>query len=282
MEIATFVTPDVGPAGESLTFRLTVTDYSGAVSIDTCVVNVTWVNMPPVADAGPDQLVSEGDAVTLSAANSSDPDGAIDGYLWEQTGGPAVALSDPAAVSPAFTAPDTDANGATLEFQLTVADSGGLQATDTCIVHVGPGTAPLPPTGNQPPTADAGPDMRVKQRSFVALDGTGSSDPDDGIATYRWDQISGPGVCLSSSFSAEPNFQAPVVRRRSVRLVFKLTVKDYAGNRSKDNVTVTVVKNDDEDEKKDEKDYADEEEKEHDDDKDDGKDHKGDEPRSHM
>jgi hypothetical protein len=370
LEIAAFVTPDVGPAGESLTFQLTVTDYSGAVSTDTCVVNVTWVNMPPVADAGPDQSVSESETVTLSAANSSDPDGAIDGYLWEQTdgpaatlsdpaaaaptftapgagtngtaltfqltvtddggltatdtcvvnvspttpvnqpptadagadqsvtaggtvalngagssdpdgvidvyrweqtGGPAVTLSDPAADAPTFTAPGTDANGATLEFQLTVIDNGGLQATDTCIVSVASGTVPPPPTDNRPPTADAGPDMRVKQRTSVTLNGTGSSDPDDGIARYRWRQISGPRVRLNGCATAAPDFLSPRVRRRPVRLVFKLIVWDYAGHRSKDYVSVTVVKNDDEDEEKDQDD-DDEKEEEHDDHKNDEKD----------
>ena len=379
MEIATFVTPDVGPNGESLTFQLTVTDYSGAISTDTCVVNVTWVNLPPVADAGPDQPASEGDTVTLSASNSSDPDGTVAAYLWEQTAGPAVTLSDPAAAAPtftapvagadgtslnfqltvtddggltatdscvvnvspsapanqpptadagpdqgvtagdpvtlngtgssdpdgtvdvyrweqtsgpavtlsdpaaaapAFTAPAADANGVALEFQLTVTDDGGLQATDACVVNVASGTVPPPPTGNQPPSADAGPDMTVKSRTIVTLDGTGSSDPDDGITEYRWRQVSGPGVILNNSSSAEPDFLAPRVKRRAVRLVFRLIVKDFAGNRSKDKVTVTVVNNDDEDEEKDQKDDVDEKEEEHDDDKNDDEDHESDAHRS--
>jgi hypothetical protein len=42
----TFTAPDVGQYGESLTFQLTVTDDC-LKSIDTCTVNVTWVNEPP-------------------------------------------------------------------------------------------------------------------------------------------------------------------------------------------------------------------------------------------
>ncbi|MBW2059721.1 MAG: hypothetical protein JRJ26_19720 [Deltaproteobacteria bacterium] len=48
----TFVSPDVGPDGVSLTFKLTVTDRGGLQGTDTCIVNVSWMNTPPTADAG--------------------------------------------------------------------------------------------------------------------------------------------------------------------------------------------------------------------------------------
>ncbi|MBN2284247.1 MAG: C10 family peptidase, partial [Deltaproteobacteria bacterium] len=47
-----FTAPAVGPDGELLTFRLTVTDDGGATDRDECVITVSWVNEPPVADAG--------------------------------------------------------------------------------------------------------------------------------------------------------------------------------------------------------------------------------------
>jgi len=62
----------------------------------------------PTADAGPDQTVNEGDTVTLDGSNSSDLDDGIASYLWDQTGGTPVPLSDPTAVQPTFTAPDVD------------------------------------------------------------------------------------------------------------------------------------------------------------------------------
>ena len=49
---------------------------------------------PPIADAGPDQVAYEGDTVTLSGLNSTDPDGTILSYFWEQTAGELVGLSD--------------------------------------------------------------------------------------------------------------------------------------------------------------------------------------------
>ncbi|HNT22876.1 MAG TPA: hypothetical protein PKM21_00805, partial [Anaerolineales bacterium] len=55
-------------------------------------------------------------------------------YLWTQTGGPAVTLSDAGARNPTFTAPG---NPAVLTFSLVVTDSLGAASTpDTVIVIV--------------------------------------------------------------------------------------------------------------------------------------------------
>ncbi|PID42520.1 MAG: hypothetical protein CSA52_01350 [Gammaproteobacteria bacterium] len=44
----------------------------------------TNVNLPPVADAGPDQTVSSGEIVFLNGTGSKDSDGSIHKYSWEQ------------------------------------------------------------------------------------------------------------------------------------------------------------------------------------------------------
>jgi hypothetical protein len=93
-------------------------------------------NNPPIANAGANQTgVEAGSQVQLSASNSSDNDGAITTYLWEQTGGDAVTLSDPSISSPVFTAPSTDVNQ-TLTFQLTVTDNNGSTDPDTVNIYV--------------------------------------------------------------------------------------------------------------------------------------------------
>ncbi|MBW2001292.1 MAG: fibronectin type III domain-containing protein, partial [Deltaproteobacteria bacterium] len=73
-------------------------------------------NHPPVADAGPEQTVNEGVAVTLDGSNSTDPDDGIASYLWEQTSGPSVNLSSADEVQSTFTAPDVGPNGESFTF----------------------------------------------------------------------------------------------------------------------------------------------------------------------
>ena len=227
-----FLTPDVGQNGEAFTFRLSVTDYSGAVSTDICIINVTWVNEVPVANAGPDLNVNEGDIVTLDAAQSFDEDDGIGSYQWIQIEGSTVTLSDPTAVSPDFTPPDVGPAGAVLKFRLTVADHGGLQARDTCIVNVS--------WQNQPPVSDAGADKEVEGGSVVTLDGTGSADTDDGISLYRWNQTSGTPVTLSDPTSVSPFFTAPSAGPDGETLNFTLTVTDAGGLQHSDACAVAV------------------------------------------
>ena len=42
---------------------------------------------PPAADAGPPQIVEEGETVTLDASQSSDPNDAVIAYEWTQIDG---------------------------------------------------------------------------------------------------------------------------------------------------------------------------------------------------
>ena len=123
-------------AGAALTFRLTVTDSFGEWAVDTVIVTVTPENEPPSADAGGDQIVTEGDLVSLDASGSNDPDDNIASYSWEQTDGPVVTLSDNNSVQPTFTAPEVSEAGDSLTFSLTVTDTDGVETTDTCTVEV--------------------------------------------------------------------------------------------------------------------------------------------------
>ncbi len=126
---------------EDVTYFLAVTahDNSGNESDFSNEVSGIGIpdptNVPPTADAGPDQTVREGVTVTLDASNSSDPDDGIASYLWEQTTGIAVTLSDPTKANPTFVAPLVDESEILL-FQVTVKDYGGLQASDNVSVTV--------------------------------------------------------------------------------------------------------------------------------------------------
>ena len=222
---ATFTAPDVDEGGVSLIFELTVVDQSGLESTDSCVVNVTWLNEPPQADAGTDKTVNEGGVVTLDGSSSLDIDDGIDVYSWTQNSGPTVTLSNPTSSQPTFTAPNVGSDGASLTFNLTVTDAGGLQDTDSCIVNIS--------WQNEPPTAVVIPDyMETTEGSLVRLDGSASKDSDDGIASYLWTQVDGDPVSLSDPTSAVTTITAPKTDSLDKNLKFKLTVKDHGGLQS--------------------------------------------------
>jgi hypothetical protein len=231
----TFVSPAVGGGGASLMFTLTVTDGFGQIARDTCIVNVSRGNLPPAANAGPDQTVNEGVTVTLNGSNSIDPDGSIATYLWTQTGGSPVTLSNTSAARPTFTAPSVDIGGNSLAFELTVTDNGGLKATAATTVNI--------TWLNEAPVADAGPSQTVTEGATVTLDGSSSTDPDDGIATYLWNQNGGPPVTLSDASAVQPTFVTPVVDVGGATLNFTLTVTDNGGLKSSSQVSVGVDDN---------------------------------------
>jgi len=235
----TFTAPDVGPGGVALTFRLTVTDGLQATASDTCIVNVSWVNTPPVAHAGEDQTVNEWSNVTLDGSRSTDVDDSIASCSWKQTKGPTVQLTDANQAVVSFVAPNVSAKGKTLAFELTVTDQHGLKSTDSCIVNIS--------WVDDPPAANAGPDQTVVEQDAAVLDGMASTD-DDAIVSYRWKQTAGTPVTLSDPTSPTPQFIAPSIvgaRSRaaiSEMLTFSLTVTDTSGLESEDVCQVSITK----------------------------------------
>jgi len=229
--VCTFTAPQVDQ-DTTLVFRLTVSDgtLSDTANVSVLVRDVPPPNQPPVADAGQDQTVNEGAAVTLDGSGSSDPDGDPLTYQWQQTSGPVVQLQGADQAVCTFTAPQVDQD-TTLEFQLTVSD-GVLSDTASVSVLVRDVSGP-----NQPPVADAGQDQQVDEGAAVTLDGSGSSDPDGDALTYQWQQTSGPVVQLQGADQAVCTFTAPQVDQDTT-LEFQLTVSDGALS---DTASVSVV-----------------------------------------
>ena len=222
--------------GESYSVTLAEGTYTYFSKIDpwmqgSIVVGGSSTNDPPVANAGGNQTVDERSTVILSGSGT-DAESPILRYAWTQISGPQVQLSGsnyPGGMShsrqPYFTAPETTSS-ATLQFRLTVKDSILQPATDTMTVTV----RNIDSAPNRAPTASAGPDQTVNEGTTVTLDGSGSSDPDAGdVLTYKWTQLQGPTVALSSTSAQSPAFQAPDVKAGSVRLQFKLVVRDSSG-----------------------------------------------------
>ncbi|MBN2032961.1 MAG: fibronectin type III domain-containing protein [Deltaproteobacteria bacterium] len=230
-----FVAPDVSADGSVLGFQLTVTDRGGNRASDQCLVNVTWLNIPPIADAGHEQVVYANEIVTLDGSASYDIDGVITSYEWTQAEGTPVELAYPWSAQAAFTASSPGPEGESLTFTLTVTDRYGLQDTDTCVVSV-------PGLTNEPPLAEAGPDQTASEGDTVLLDGSGSSDADGGIASYQWSQAEGPPAALDNPGAIETRFTAPTVSYDGEPLIFQLTVTDQSGSKSSDKCNVAVRK----------------------------------------
>ena len=74
----------------------------------------------------------------------------------------------------------------------------------------------------------------------MTLDGNGSSDPDDDQLKYRWNQLSGEPVVLSSKNIVNPTFTAPEGLTAEAVLRFRLLVTDPSSRFDSDTVTVTV------------------------------------------
>ncbi len=97
---------------------------------------------PPVANAGPDQVVNEGDLVTLNGSGSFDLDGEIVNYTWgiedSDDDAPPISLDRRDAAVATFTAPNVigDVNANSYLFELTVTDNEELTGSNASKVVV--------------------------------------------------------------------------------------------------------------------------------------------------
>ena len=207
--------------------QLLVSD-GAAESSDT--LEVTTVNSPPVADAGPAQTVALGATVTLDGGDSSDVDGDPLTYAWALINIPDdsnAVLSDPTAVQPSFVA---DLAGDYV-VQLIVSDGTEDSASDSVVVT----------TANSRPVADAGPDQMVAiDDNTVNLDGSGSIDVDGDPLTYAWAFIKTPDdstAVLSDPTVVRPSFKADLAGDYVVQLI----VSDGTLDSEPDAALVTVT-----------------------------------------
>ncbi|MGI0039950.1 MAG: PKD domain-containing protein, partial [Nitrososphaera sp.] len=172
-------------------------------NIGTTVPVADIVNPPPndapLANAGADQTVSIGSAVTLNGTASSDSDAgdSITDYIWSQKAGPiSVTLDKSNPALPTFVA---NTNGV-YTFELKVVDEAGAQSTpDAVIVTVV--NVPVATMNPWIPYSSTGPDGNRYTVFTFSADATA----DAGIAKFEWDFDGNGSVDATTTVSGSPS-----------------------------------------------------------------------------
>ncbi len=210
-------------------FELKVTDNMGAFDLDTVQIIVNPpANLPPVANAGPDQKITLPVNIVSLAGSGGDADGSIVSYLWTKISGPSsfniVNSSSPV----------TDISGlvaGVYNFKLQVADNNGATASDTIQVTVNTAL-------NVAPIADAGQDITIiTPASTVSLKGSGT-DSDGSIVNYLWAKVSGPSSYNISTASLPATNITGLVMGT---YMFELKVTDNNGAIGTDTIMISVA-----------------------------------------
>ncbi len=203
-------------------------EVSDGSTSSTSQVAISTVETPPIADAGPNQVVAIGSVVHLDGSRSADPDGDSLTFQWNFVSIPAnsrASIANPTAIAPTMMA---DVAG-TYVAQLTVTDSHGNDASAMVTIS----------TQDAPPLANAGPAQLVTVGNTVQLDGSASSDPGGDTLSFAWSLLSLPSdstASLDSASTAKPTFTADVAGV----YVAQLAVTDSHGNQSLATVEITT------------------------------------------
>lgn len=186
---------------------------------------VDQVSYRPVANAGSNFSVIEGEEAQLDGSASYDSDDDPLTYKWISPEG--ITLRDAFTSAANFTAPLVDKDTPYI-FKLVVND--GTEDSDTATVVVT--ILQL----NRIPTADAGSNKSYIEGSSVSLDGSSSFDPDNDPLSYIWTSLD--GIVLFNSTGVEPSFILPQVTQNT-NYRFKLVVNDGSLNSPADTVEIT-------------------------------------------
>jgi hypothetical protein len=200
---------------------VTVTSAGGGTATLPVLVEAPT---PVFANAGADQSVAAGVAVSLSAAASSGP---ITTYAWSQVSGPAITLTGANTASASFTAPNL-LTASVITLSLRVGGAFGQTSTDTVVINV----AAVPPV-----VANAGLPQSVAPGAAVTVSAAASTGP---ITSYAWTQTAGPAVILTGANTATATFTAPNPLVASV-ITLSLRVGGAFGQTSTSTVNINVA-----------------------------------------
>lgn len=198
-----------------------------SILVNGNVHRVEQVSYRPVANAGQDFSIQEGNSGHLDGTGSYDNDGDPLNYIWRASNG--FILNDSTSPSPDFTAPFVSEN---TTFTITLVVDDGTNESIPSQVEVT--VLQL----NHAPVANAGEDLSFVEGSSVSLDGSDSYDPDNDAISYHWASLD--GIVLFNSTGQTPSFILPqVTSNTSYR--FTLIVNDAAINSQPDTVIITAI-----------------------------------------
>ncbi|MHA4809671.1 PKD domain-containing protein [Flavitalea flava] len=161
-------------------FKYVVTDNDGATAQAFITITVNpAVATAPVANAGPDQIITlPTNRVTLNGSGTS-ASGTITSYLWTKPGGPSTfTISSTTIKNPIL----TNLGVGTYVFRLTVTDNTGLTNSSDVNIVVGPVTSSNPPPGTK---AIPG---KIEAENWNAMSGVDTQSTNDvgGGAVVGW------------------------------------------------------------------------------------------------
>ncbi|MBL3658199.1 PKD domain-containing protein [Fulvivirga sediminis] len=211
--------------------EITVVDNDNLTASRQVIINVLPepTNLPPTANAGPNQEITLPQNSVSINASGSDTDGEIVAYRWSQESGPNTAdISDANAEDITL----LNLTEGTYSFMLTVTDNDGATGRDALTVTV------FPSPSNSPPTANAGSNSTITlPTNSITINGS-AEDEDGTIVSYTWTQNSGPNSPSNSGLN-----QSSLALTGLVEGVytFSLTVEDDDGDTDTDQITITVL-----------------------------------------
>ncbi|MBS9877929.1 M6 family metalloprotease domain-containing protein [Vibrio sp. 665] len=214
---------------DTFQYRLLSVDGAYSSSIVNVQVEVLGSNEAPVAVIDVDNKdMTVGQRVTLSALNSTDADGDVLSYKWEQLAGTSVSLGNATSVSTSFTVPQGAKAGEVLTFRLTVTDPSN-EASSATVDLTMKNAAPLT-------LADT---ATVAVGESILIDAA-SNDSDVNGDKLVVDSVQNvTGVGSASVENGKIRFQAPDSPTDGIKLQY--TVSDGHGATATGEVIVTVV-----------------------------------------
>ena len=212
-----------GPATRTVALR--VTDNHGAQSsVSTTTVNIK--NVPPTATFNAPSSVNQGEQFQVSLTSADDAssvDKASLTYAFDCGSGSFGTFSGTS------TANCTINTGGLATVRGQIKDKDGGSNTYTATVNV-----------NSLPSADAGGPYDVDEGSSVSLDGSGSSDPDQGdTLTYAWD-FNYDGTFNTDATGQSPNFSAANIDGDDTRTVALKVTDNHGAQSSVSTATVNI------------------------------------------